>query len=165
MSGAIEHEVDQLLLEHGEYLPLELLLATGRLMLPDYQAWRAGEVAYLDQAEAFESLSSFQVVSMRRPQAWPGSGLSVQGLPVVGTLRLKWSARWRRASSSFRGQGRSGSAGGSVFGVASESVSTDPVVSGAVMLPGGASGATDSEAALGSRTVGSGSGVACQGSS
>ena len=32
MTSAVELEVDQLLLEHGEYTPLELLLRSGRLI-------------------------------------------------------------------------------------------------------------------------------------
>ena len=40
--------VQQLLTEHGEYAPLELLLATNRLGYEDYRAWRKGELASLD---------------------------------------------------------------------------------------------------------------------
>lgn len=50
MTAAVEVEVDQLLLEHGEYTPLELLLRSGRLMYADYEAWRDGEMGCLDQA-------------------------------------------------------------------------------------------------------------------
>jgi len=42
--------VDQLLLEQGEYLPLELLLREGRLQYADYEAWRLGEQALLADA-------------------------------------------------------------------------------------------------------------------
>ncbi len=42
--------VDQLLLEQGEYLPLELLLQEGRLTYADYEAWRSGELHCLDEA-------------------------------------------------------------------------------------------------------------------
>ena len=35
-------------MEHGEYVPLELLLATNRLAYEDYQAWRDGRLATLD---------------------------------------------------------------------------------------------------------------------
>lgn len=45
----IQHQVDQLLLEQGEYLPLELLLQEGRLMYSDYEAWRNGELDTLDE--------------------------------------------------------------------------------------------------------------------
>ena len=40
--------VQQLLLEHGVYSPLELLLATNRLSYEDYRAWRKGGPASLD---------------------------------------------------------------------------------------------------------------------
>ena len=38
----------QLLMEHGEYVPLELLLATNRLGYEDYRAWREGRLETLD---------------------------------------------------------------------------------------------------------------------
>ena len=40
--------VQQLLLEHGVYSPLELLLATNRLSYEEYRAWRKGGPASLD---------------------------------------------------------------------------------------------------------------------
>ncbi len=40
----IQQAVDRLLLEQGVYTPLELLLAEGRLLFADYEAWRAGRV-------------------------------------------------------------------------------------------------------------------------
>jgi len=43
------HQVDQLLLEQGEYLPLELLLQEGRLSYSDYEAWRNGKFDCLDE--------------------------------------------------------------------------------------------------------------------
>jgi len=49
MTQDIEHQVDQLLLEQGEYLPLEFLLQEGRLLYADYEAWRNGEFDYLDK--------------------------------------------------------------------------------------------------------------------
>lgn len=45
----IRDAVDRLLMEQGEYIPLELLLAEGRLDYGDYEAWRAGDVARLEQ--------------------------------------------------------------------------------------------------------------------
>lgn len=50
MSQDIQHLVDQLLLEQGEYQPLELLLQEGRLSYRDYEAWRSGELRCLDEA-------------------------------------------------------------------------------------------------------------------
>ena len=49
MNTEIQHQVDQLLLEQGEYLPLELLLQEGRLIYSDYEAWRNGEIDNLDK--------------------------------------------------------------------------------------------------------------------
>lgn len=49
MDVQIQYRVDQLLLEQGEYLPLEFLLAEGRLMYSDYESWREGDVAVLDE--------------------------------------------------------------------------------------------------------------------
>jgi hypothetical protein len=50
--GEVEKNVrqatDRLLLEQGVYIPLELLLAEGRLLYADYEAWRTGERGYLD---------------------------------------------------------------------------------------------------------------------
>lgn len=44
--------VDRLLLEQGVYSPVELLLAEGRLSFPDYEAWRCGQIATLEEALA-----------------------------------------------------------------------------------------------------------------
>lgn len=43
-----QQRVDQLLMETGEYSPLELLLAEGRLIYSDYEAWINGEIEYLE---------------------------------------------------------------------------------------------------------------------
>jgi hypothetical protein len=45
-----QHSVDRLLLEQGEYLPLEFLLREGRLIFEDYESWRNGETTYLEDA-------------------------------------------------------------------------------------------------------------------
>ncbi|MBF0255120.1 MAG: hypothetical protein HQL47_01385 [Gammaproteobacteria bacterium] len=42
-------KLDQLLHQQGEYLPLELLLAEGRLLYADYDAWREGRIERLDE--------------------------------------------------------------------------------------------------------------------
>jgi hypothetical protein len=47
MNRRIEEQIDQLLLEQGEYHPLELLLQEGRLSYEDYEAWRTGEIREL----------------------------------------------------------------------------------------------------------------------
>lgn len=48
----IRFAVDRLLLEQGVYSPVELLLAEGRLSFPDYEAWRCGQIATLEEALA-----------------------------------------------------------------------------------------------------------------
>ena len=48
----VQTAVQQLLLEHGAYAPIELLLATNRLSYKDYRAWRKGTLASLDGALA-----------------------------------------------------------------------------------------------------------------
>ena len=44
----VQAAVQQLLMEHGEYVPLELLLTTNRLGYEDYRAWREGRLETLD---------------------------------------------------------------------------------------------------------------------
>ena len=44
----LQAAVQQLVMEHGEYSPLELLLATNRLGYEDYRAWRGGRLQSLD---------------------------------------------------------------------------------------------------------------------
>ena len=44
----VQAAVDQLVMEQGEYAPLELLLATNRLAYEDYRAWREGRIETLD---------------------------------------------------------------------------------------------------------------------
>ncbi len=44
----VQAAVDQIVMEHGEYAPLELLLATNRLGYEDYRAWREGRLGNLD---------------------------------------------------------------------------------------------------------------------
>ena len=48
-AGELQAQVDALLLEQGAFAPLELLLADGRLLYADFEAWRRGEVASLDE--------------------------------------------------------------------------------------------------------------------
>ena len=48
MNPQIQHRVDQLLLEQGEYIPLEFLLAEGHLLYSDYEQWRSGKLKLLD---------------------------------------------------------------------------------------------------------------------
>ena len=44
----LQESVDRLLLDVGEYQPLEYLLQEGRLDYNDYEAWRRGELEYLE---------------------------------------------------------------------------------------------------------------------
>ena len=46
----VQRAVDKLLLEQGSYTPLELLLAEGRLLFADYEAWREAQSRYLDES-------------------------------------------------------------------------------------------------------------------
>ena len=47
-TAQVHAAVERLVMEHGEYVPLELLLATNRLAYEDYRAWRDGRLATLD---------------------------------------------------------------------------------------------------------------------
>ena len=47
-AAEVHAAVQQLLMEHGEYSPIELLLATNRLGYEDYRAWREGSLGSLD---------------------------------------------------------------------------------------------------------------------
>jgi hypothetical protein len=49
MNPQIQYRVDQLLLEQGEYIPLEFLLAEGRLLYSAYEQWRSGKLKLLDE--------------------------------------------------------------------------------------------------------------------
>lgn len=44
----LQQRIDQLIMETGEYSPLELLLAEGRLLYNDYEAWLNGDIEYLE---------------------------------------------------------------------------------------------------------------------
>jgi len=46
----VQGAVDRVLLSHGEYAPVELLMDQGRLDYSDYEAWRCGELASLEDA-------------------------------------------------------------------------------------------------------------------
>ena len=47
-TARLQAAVQQLVMEHGEYAPLELLLATNRLGYEDYRGWREGRLETLD---------------------------------------------------------------------------------------------------------------------
>ena len=48
----VQAAVQRLVMEHGEYAPLELLLAANRLGYEDYRAWREGRLRSLDEVLA-----------------------------------------------------------------------------------------------------------------
>jgi len=50
MDKNLQHSIDHLLLEQGEFNPLEFLLAEGRITYADYEAWRNGEISRLEDA-------------------------------------------------------------------------------------------------------------------
>ena len=54
--------VDRLLFEQGTYTPLELLLAEGRIMYADYEAWRSGECDYLEELLFGDPEQSFDLI-------------------------------------------------------------------------------------------------------
>ena len=49
-AAEVQGAVDRVLLAHGEYAPVELLIDQGRLDYSDYEAWRCGELASLEDA-------------------------------------------------------------------------------------------------------------------
>jgi hypothetical protein len=49
---AVQAAMDECLITHGAYIPVELLLALGRLRYADYEAWRCGERPSLQAALA-----------------------------------------------------------------------------------------------------------------
>ena len=60
--------VDRLLFEQGVYTPLELLLAEGRLLYADYEAWRGGQCDYLEDLLFGDPEQSYEL--MKRAQAY-----------------------------------------------------------------------------------------------
>lgn len=60
--------VDRLLFEQGTYTPLELLLAEGRLMYADYEAWRGGQCDYLEALLFGDPEQSYDL--MKRAEAY-----------------------------------------------------------------------------------------------
>lgn len=71
MNRHTEQQIDRLLMERGEYHPLEFLLQEGRLSYGDYEAWRNGEVRDLsellfgDQARILATLEQAAVYLQR----------------------------------------------------------------------------------------------------
>lgn len=75
MNREIQQAVDNLLRDWGAYSPLELLLAEGRLIYSDYEAWRNGEQLYLEDTLFGDLEQVYQML--------------VQAADYVGRLGLK----------------------------------------------------------------------------
>ncbi|GAB6039514.1 hypothetical protein [Endothiovibrio diazotrophicus] len=101
MDNETRQDVDRLLLEQGDYSPIELLLAQGRLFPEDYEAWRGGEAGYLedhlfgDPAEIRATLTEAAAYAKklgleaeaRHHRAWGGGGeLKRARAPALDTL-------------------------------------------------------------------------------
>jgi len=86
--------VDRLLFEQGVYTPLELLLAEGRLLYADYEAWRGGQCDYLEDLLFGDPQQSYDL--MTRAEAYARAlGLAAEtqryaswGAPQGGSLRF-----------------------------------------------------------------------------
>ena len=76
----VQAAVQQLVMEQGEYAPLELLLATNRLAYDDYRAWREGRLETLDPVLADGSHETR--TWLEGAQAW-ADALGLAGEPAV----------------------------------------------------------------------------------
>jgi len=79
--------VDRLLFEQGVYTPLELLLAEGRLLYADYEAWRGGQSEYLDDLLFGDREQSYDL--MKRAEAYARA----LGLAVETQRYVSWGAQ------------------------------------------------------------------------
>ena len=92
----IQAAIQQQLLAHGFYSPVELLLATNRLGYDDYRAWRRGDRRTLDALlrDGVEAARTF----LEEAHAWVrGLHLEAEAAPLLGTdkyggVELKASA-------------------------------------------------------------------------
>ena len=83
-AAEMQAAVQQLLTAHAFYSPLELLLATNRLGYDDYQAWRRGEHAALD--ELFSEGTSGVQTLIEQADSWARDlGLEQGRVPLLGT--------------------------------------------------------------------------------
>jgi hypothetical protein len=93
MNRRIEEQIDQLILEKGEYHPLELLFQEGRLSYDDYEAWRRGEIRDLvdmlfgNPVQILKSLEQAATYLQRR--GWESERLIYRerGRPEASPLR------------------------------------------------------------------------------
>jgi hypothetical protein len=96
MTQDIQYQVDQLLMEQGEYVPLELLLLVGRLSYGDYEAWRNGELDYLDEVlfgdpEHIQELLQQAADYMQR-RGWRAETVTYQNWRTGAAKPLRFSA-------------------------------------------------------------------------
>ena len=83
-TAQVQAAVQQLVMEHGEYAPLELLLATNRLGYDDYRAWREGRLETLDAvlADGKREICAW----LEGAQSWA----DVLGLAAEPAVHLGW---------------------------------------------------------------------------
>lgn len=94
-----EQQIDQLLLEQGEYHPLEFLLQEGRLSYDDYEAWRNGEIRDLSEMlfgnpeQIAKTLEQAAAYLQRR--SWESESLvyKQRGMPDARPLRFSQDSR------------------------------------------------------------------------
>jgi len=79
--------VDRLLFEQGVYTPLELLLAEGRLLYADYEAWRGGQSDYLEDLLFGDCEQSYDL--MKRAEAYARA----LGLAAETQRYVNWGAQ------------------------------------------------------------------------
>jgi len=79
--------VDLLLFEQGVYTPLELLLAEGRLLYADYEAWRGGQIDYLEDLLFGDREQSYDL--MERAEAYARA----LGLAAETQRYVSWGAQ------------------------------------------------------------------------
>ena len=95
MNKVVREVVDRLLMEQGEYLPLEFLLAEGRLDFSEYESWRSGEIPRLeqvlfgDQAQLAEHLREAEVYA--KALGLEPEPLNYQGWGSASGTRLSFS--------------------------------------------------------------------------
>jgi hypothetical protein len=100
MKRRIEEQIDRLILEKGEYHPLEFLFQEGRLSYDDYEAWRSGEIRELvdmlfgNPEQILESLEQAAIYLQRR--GWESERLIYRerGRPDARPLRFSQESRF-----------------------------------------------------------------------
>ncbi|MGD8909370.1 MAG: hypothetical protein PVI92_08465 [Chromatiales bacterium] len=100
MKRRIEEQIDQLILEKGEYHPLELLLQEERLSYEDYEAWRIGEIRDLadmlfgNPEQILKSLE--QAADYLQRRGWESERLIYRerGRPDAHPLRFSQDSRF-----------------------------------------------------------------------